>query len=106
MLRYVFDLDGTICSQMQSGTYHLAKPVQQVIDFMAEIYAEGHHITIFTARGMNTYDGDVEAVINAYWNLTVNWLERHGVKYHVLRFGKPPADFYVDDKGIKPWELR
>lgn len=106
MARYVFDLDGTICTQQESGKYDLALPIVHMIEIVNHLYDEGNNITIFTARGMNTYNGDVEAIINAYWNMTTEWLQRNGVKYHQLRFGKPAADYYVDDKAVTLEQIR
>lgn len=112
-MRYVFDLDGTLCTQEKSGEYEKAAPITHMIDIVNHLYDQGHDITIFTARGMNTFDGDLNAIINAYWNMTVDWLMKNGVKHHRLRFGKPPADYYVDDKAVtletirhrvRPWE--
>ena len=33
-------------------------------------------------------------------SITRDWLSRHSVPYHELIFGKPYADFYVDDKSV------
>lgn len=104
-MRYVFDLDGTICTQEKSGEYHLAKPIKKMIDKVNALFDAGHDITIYTARGMVTFEGDLERVMAAYWNLTDHWLHMNGVKYHRLRMGKPPADFYVDDKAVAAHEF-
>lgn len=100
MRRIVFDLDGTICTQQKSGEYHNAKPIQQVVDLVNDLKRKGEHITIFTARGMNTFNSDANKCDNVYRELTETWLKTYGVSYDVLKFGKPPADLYVDDKGV------
>ena len=49
-------------------------------------------ITLFTARG---------TVTKIDWEkVTINQLKKWNVKYHRLLFGKPDADFYVDDKAV------
>ena len=48
-------------------------------------------IIFLTARGFKT---------GIDWKeITTNQLNKWGVKYHNLHFGKPNADFYIDDKG-------
>lgn len=98
--RIVVDLDGTLCSQEEFGRYEYAEPRREVIDRLKELAVAGFHITIFTARGMKTFDGNVsEAKKHLLW-LTKRWLKEHQVPYHRLRFGKPPADYYLDDKAL------
>jgi len=100
MSTYVFDMDGTFCTQQKSEEYHLAKPIPQMIDKMNGLYLAGHHIIIFTARGMKTYQKDVSRVIARYDAETRDWLDKNGVLYHELIFGKPIGDVYIDDKGV------
>ncbi len=45
---------------------------------------------LFTARGSGTGKDWTE--------VTAEQMERWGVRYHELCFGKPPADYYVDDR--------
>lgn len=99
MSTFVFDLDGTICSQEKSGEYHLAKPIVPMIEKVNKLFDEGHEILIFTARGMRTY-GTRALAVQALGEMTANWLDDNGVRYTRLQFGKPPGDFYIDDKGI------
>lgn len=101
MSKFVFDLDGTICTQQKSGEYEKAQPIDEVISRMKALKDDGHYIIIFTARGMNTY-GHVSLVEAAYKKMTIEWLRKHDVPYDNLVFGKPAADFYVDDKGMTP----
>ena len=37
----------------------------------------------------------------AFEKITMEQLDRWGVKYHSLFLGKPSGDVYIDDKGIK-----
>ena len=95
----VADLDGTICEQTYNNSYHLAKPRQDVIDKIRDLFFEGWFITIHTARGMRTCFGNVAEVERRYREMTELWLAEHNVLYHRLVFGKPPGDIYIDDKG-------
>ena len=87
-LKYVFDIDGTICTQ--EPDYSSAKPKYSVINIINRLYDEGNHIVFFTARG---YETGVD-----WEEITLNQLQIWGVKYHKLLFGKPSADIYIDDK--------
>ena len=56
------------------------------------LYEFGHEIILFTARGSKT--------AKDWKDVTETQMNKWGVKYHRLIFGKPAADFYVDDKCI------
>lgn len=95
-LRYVFDIDGTICQKTTSG-YQNAIPYDDRIRKVNLLFEEGHHITFFTSRGMHRNKGNVSACYSDYYELTKNQLVSWGVKFHVLIMGKPSADVFVDD---------
>ena len=40
-----------------------------------------------------------------FYDLTVEQLNKWGVKYHDLFLGKPSGDLYIDDKGVKDVEF-
>lgn len=89
-MKYVFDIDGTICSQEKD--YTLAKPYVSRIERINRLYEEGNLIWLYTARGTDT---------GIDWTkITKEQLKRWGIKYDQLTFGKPSADRYIDDKGI------
>ena len=88
---YCFDIDETIC-RTDGLDYALAVPILNRIKKINFLYDNGHTIKFYTARGTKT---------NIVWtDETVMQLNNWGVKYHELSFGKPFADFYVDDKAI------
>lgn len=89
-MKYVIDIDGTICTVEKN--YQEAKSLSHRIQRVNELFDEGHHICLFTARG-------TESGID--WRpLTEQQLKVWGVKYDSLQFGKPSGDFYIDDKGL------
>ena len=97
--KYVFDLDGTLCTTHPGG-YENAQPVWDRIRKVNSLHDAGHTIIIFTARGMATFRGvSPLAYIRWYWS-TRKQLRAWGVKFHRLRLGKPSGDFYIDDKGV------
>lgn len=101
MSTLVFDLDGTICEQTAGGEeYFKAKPKPSMIQQIKIAKDLGWKIIIYTARGMNLYDGDLRRIEYNMRSKTEKWLEESGVPYDALYFGKPPGDMYVDDKGI------
>jgi carbamoyl-phosphate synthase large subunit len=87
---YCIDIDGTICSD--ADQYIDAKPNQQVIDKINRLYKKGNGIVLYTARGA--------ASGHDWTELTEKQLEQWGVLYHGLVFGKPFADYYIDNKAI------
>lgn len=101
----VIDMDGTICEQMFGDGYFVAKPIQPVIDKMRAYKLKGWDITIFTARGMGRYGGNIAVVEFEFRYKTEKWLKDHDVPYDKLIFGKPAGDLYVDDKGMNPHEF-
>ena len=110
--RLVMDLDGTLCEQVDTRTspdgiraYRYAAPKRDVIAQVNRLHREGWIVTIHTARGMRTFSHDVQQVERYLRELTEDWLSEHGVEYHRLVFGKPPADLYVDDKSLRPDEF-
>lgn len=94
---YVFDIDGTICNDT-NGDYEKAVPLTSRIEIVKQLYLTGNKIIIFTARGMGTFDNDIDLAISKWYSFTVDQLNRWAVQYHELYFGKPAGDFYVDDK--------
>lgn len=94
----IIDIDGTICTQEKD--YAEAKPIWEMIDKVNHKYDEGYTICFYTARGSGT-GKDWTAV-------TLQQLAMWKVKYHSLKFGKPPATLYVDDRAINAlnWEVQ
>lgn len=85
------DLDGTLCTNTW-GAYAGAEPIPWAIARVNLLAGAGHRIVIFTARGTAT-GIDWEAQTRAQ-------LDRWGVPYDELRFGKPSADVYLDDRAV------
>ncbi len=90
MRTYVFDIDGTICTNT-FGQYKNAEPYIDNINKINALYSEGNYIKYFTARGSST---GID-----WYEFTKNQLRSWGAKYHELILGKPEGDIYIDDKG-------
>jgi len=103
-MKYVFDIDGTICSN-SSPDYAEAKPYVSRIKKVNRLYDEGHTIIFLTARGMGRHKNNQSAATAEFYKLTREQLNSWGVKHHELFLGKPSGDIYVDDKGMKDEEF-
>ena len=104
-MNYCFDLDGTICDtplrkeDLKPG-YLESVPFPYMVEQVNKLYDDGHKIIIMTARGRGS---------GIDWTgLTVEQLDRWGVKYHELEpmFHKPTADLFIDDKAINVEEWK
>ncbi len=98
-MTYCFDIDGTLCTNTE-GAYEDAAGFPDVIERVNALYDAGHRIILCTARGSKT---------GIDWRkVTEQQMQRWGVRYHELWFGKPTADVYVDDKAvnIKDWMIK
>ena len=90
-MKYFVDLDNTLCYTI-NGNYHESTPIVERINHVNQLKEDGHHITIWTARGSNTG-------IN-YTDLTKKQLDEWNIKYDELLMGKPHYDIYIDDKSF------
>ena len=89
---YCFDVDGTICELTLDMGYEYAQPIEEMVEYINDLYDQGHTIKIHTARGQ---DSGID-----YESFTIEQLQEWGVKFHAFYYGKPSADVYIDDKGI------
>ncbi len=97
-LKLVFDIDGIIAEKTPHNNYELATPITENIEVINKLHKMGHTIVLFTARGY---------VTGIDWGeVTREQMNRWQVKYDELFFGKPDADFYIDDKFIDMSILR
>ena len=95
---FVFDIDGTICSNTY-GEYEKAEPIKARINTINTLYDSGNTIIFQTARGMGSTGSNSQLAIEKWLDFTISQLNAWGVKYHKLFLGKPAGDIYVDDKG-------
>ena len=91
-LTFAFDLDGVIATLVPDNDYRKAAPSLPAVALVNRLYDAGNRVLIYTARGSQT---------GRDWTATTReQLRRWDVRHHELRFGKPAADFYVDDRAI------
>lgn len=79
------DLDGLLAKSVPPEKYGDAPSIKENIDKVNKLKDLGHRVIIYTARGWYHYD------------MTVRWLNKHGVKFDQLVMGKLYAHAYLDD---------
>lgn len=99
-MKYIVDIDGTICTPVLNGNYLEASPIISHIEKINKLYDEGHTIVYLTARGMGRHNDNADLAEQSFYLLTADQLEKWGCKYTKLMLGKPSGDYYIDDKGI------
>jgi capsule biosynthesis phosphatase len=107
-MRICIDLDGVICEIKQTGqTYAEVLPKPLAIEKIKSLKASGHYIIINTARHMNTTGSNLGLINAKITGITLEWLERHGIPYDEIYFGKPWAQVYIDDNAFRfeGWDL-
>ena len=103
-LRICFDLDNTLVTYPTiPNDYSSVKPVNSAIALVNQLKKDGHEIIIHTARRMTTHNNNVGKVIKDIAMVTLTTLDKFGIPYDELIFGKPIADIYIDDRAINPY---
>lgn len=91
---YLIDIDGTICDDIPNEEPErmiTAKLYPDALEVLNKWYEEGHVITFFTSR------------TEEHREITENWLDKNGFKYHGLLMGKPRGGNYhwIDNHLVK-----
>lgn len=97
-MRICFDLDKTLC---EGSDYESCVPMSWASTLTRELKENGHTIIIYTARKMNSFNGNIGLVNKNIAELTLSQLREWNIIYDEIYFGKPSADIYIDDKGFK-----
>lgn len=101
-MRICVDLDGVVCRLRDPDqTYAELEPVPGAIEKLRALRDAGHYVILLTARHMQTCEGNVGQVVARQGLTTMQWLDRHGIEYDELHFGKPHADVYLDDNAVR-----
>ena len=94
---FLIDIDGTICDDIKNEDSHLypnANHFPNALNIINKWYDEGNVITFFTAR--ESKDRQV----------TENWLNEKGFKYHALVMDKPRINdgeeyVWIDNRKVR-----
>ncbi len=92
-----FDIDTEEDFIEENNDYSKAKPNTEMIVAVNKLFDMGNEIILLTARGYVTG--------NDWREVTERQLKSWGVNYHEIHFGKPNADYYIDDKMLSMDEL-
>jgi len=82
---YLIDIDGTITDDVpneEPGRMITCLPFEGSVEIINTWYEEGHIITFFTSR------------TEEHREITKNWFNTHGFKYHNLLMNKPRGGNY------------
>lgn len=82
---FLIDIDGTICDDIpneEPDRMKTAEPYPDALEILNKWHSESHYITFFTSRTEDLRE------------ITENWLNKHGFKYHGLLMGKPRGGNY------------
>jgi len=91
---YLIDIDGTICDDVPNEEPErmvTALPYYDALEMLNKWYDDGHIVTFFTSR------------TEVHREITEEWLDRYGFKYHGILFGKPRGGNYhwIDNHIVK-----
>ncbi|MCB0611594.1 MAG: phosphoheptose isomerase, partial [Lewinella sp.] len=82
---FLIDIDGTVTEDVpneEPDRMATVLPFPDALEVLNRWYEEGHVITFFTSRTEDLRE------------VTEEWLDRHGFKYHGLLMGKPRGGNY------------
>ncbi len=82
---YLIDIDGTICDDVPNEEPErmlTVEPYPDALELLNRWYDEGHIITFFTSR------------TDEHKEITEQWLDKHGFKYHGVVYNKPRGGNY------------
>ncbi len=103
--RFCFDLDNTLVTYpFEDRDYNAVGPIIRTINYVRYLKSLGNTIIINTARGMKTFDGNIELAKKANMDRVIATLDKFEIPYDELHFGKPYAHFYIDDLSLRPFE--
>lgn len=105
-LRAVFDLDNTLVSYpsvyKNYNTVNTIKHTSELIKFLKQ---HGHYVILYTARKMLSCNSNVGKIMKNIAKITLDSLEKLGIEYDEIHFGKPYGDFYIDDKAFNTFDI-
>lgn len=92
--RIGIDLDNTLCEGNHWDTPEECLEAVPLLDRIADVnkFYKDDFVIIYTARQ------------NFLISATLDWLDKHGVKYHAVANRKVPFDKVIDDTYFWPWE--
>ncbi len=108
-MSFIFDVDGTLCPiKKKEETYADLVPYEAMVAKLRAYKEGGAKIVLFTARNMNSYNGNIGLINANTAKVMTAWLDQWQIPYDEIIYGKPwpgHKGFYVDDRTIRPDEF-
>ena len=101
--KIIIDLDDTITIDLSSQKYESKQPNLSIKKALENISRRSIPITVFSARNMRSYEGDINKINQFTRPVAETWLKHNGIEYSELILGKPWSGkngWYVDDKNL------
>jgi len=106
-MKICIDIDGVICElRRPEQTYAQLEPLPGAVEKMNALKQAGHYLILCTARHMATCNSNIGLVVARQGKTLLDWLAEQHIPYDEIWFGKPHADVYLDDNGLRfnGWE--
>jgi len=102
--RFCFDVDNTLIKLNINKDYSNEKPINRIVELIKKLHSSGHQIILYTARNMATYQNNIGLINKNTAPNLIETLNRLEIPFDEVYFGKPIADFYIDDKAINVFD--
>lgn len=103
--RYCFNLDNTLVTfPIINDDYSTVEPIYNNIEILKYLKKLGHIIIIYTARNIKTHNSNQGKALASIGKITFETLEKFDIPFDEIYFGKPQADYYIDDLAISSFE--
>jgi capsule biosynthesis phosphatase len=104
-LRICFDLDNTLVTYPKiENDYTSVEPIIKNVNFLKYLKKMGNTIIIYTARKMKTHNGNIGKSLCDIGKITFETLYNFDIPFDEIYFGKPYADFYIDDLAVNCYD--
>ena len=101
--KIIIDLDNTITIDKSHDDYSKKDVNEEILKAINIAKKESINITIFSARNMKSFNGDIEKINSITKPIAIDWLNEKNVNFDEIIFGKPWAGkngWYVDDRNL------
>jgi capsule biosynthesis phosphatase len=101
-MKICIDIDGVVCElRRPDQTYADLSPLPGAVEKINALKQAGHYLILCTARHMATCNSNLGLVMARQGKTLLDWLATHNIPYDEIWFGKPHADVYLDDNGVR-----
>jgi capsule biosynthesis phosphatase len=101
-MKICIDVDGVICElRRPEQNYSEVAPLPGAVEKTNALKQAGHYLILCTARHMATCNSNIGMVVARQGKTLLDWLAFHKIPYDEIWFGKPHADVYLDDNGLR-----